>query len=122
MTRVKKGIVTKRHHDKVLALTKGHRLNRSKLYVAAHDSARHALRYAYFHRRERKSDMRRLWIMRINAAARLNGMNYRDFMAGMILAGLELDRKALADMAVRDPNAFAQVVTMVKAKMPAKAA
>lgn len=122
MTRVKKGIVTKRHHDKVLALTKGHRLGRSKLYAKAHDSARHALRYAFFHRKERKGDMRRLWIMRINAAARLNGTNYRDLMAGVHLAGIELDRKALADMAVRDPAAFTQLVTVAKAKVPGVAA
>jgi large subunit ribosomal protein L20 len=121
LTRVKKGLVTRRHHSKVLALTKGHRLNRSKLYVAAHDSARHALRYAYFHRRERKGDMRRLWIMRINAASRLNGMNYSAFMAGVIKAGIELDRKALADMAIRDPGAFAQIVTLVKSQAPAAA-
>jgi large subunit ribosomal protein L20 len=94
----------------MLALTEGHRASRHKLYRRAKESMLHALSYAYQHRRERKGDFRRLWIARINAAARLSGMSYSTFMAGLKQAGVELNRKMLADLAVRDEAAFRQLV------------
>lgn len=114
MPRVKRGVITRRHHKKVLELTKGHRAGRSELYAQAHMSMAHALRYAYFHRRERKGDMRRLWITRVSAGSRLNGLKYSEFMAGLRKSGLALNRKMLADMAIREPSAFAQVVEAVR--------
>jgi large subunit ribosomal protein L20 len=77
----------------------------------------HALDYAYGHRRERRGDMRRLWILRVNAASRANGLTYSQFMAGLKKARVEIDRKMLADMAVREPKAFAELVTMAKSKI-----
>ena len=114
MPRVRNRTVTRRRHKKVLALTKGHRASKHALYRRAHESMLKALSYSYRHRRERKGDMRRLWITRINSAARLDGMSYSVFMNGLIRAGVEVNRKMLADMAVRDPAAFSQLVTLVK--------
>ena len=108
--RIKRGKDVRRRHKKLLELTQGHRAMRHNVYVKAHDSMLHALSYAYRHRRERKGDMRRLWIARINAACRQSGLTYGQFMAGLKKANIILDRKALAEMAVRDPGAFAQVV------------
>jgi len=112
--RVKRGVTAHRRHKKVLAATRGHRATRHALYRRAHESLLHALSYAYRHRRERKGDMRRLWIIRINAAARAEGMNYAQFMNGLKLAGVGVNRKMLADMAVREPADFAQLVTVAK--------
>ena len=106
MPRVKRGVTSHQRHKKVLALTKGHRGTKHRLIKRATESMIHSLNYAYIHRRERKGDMRRLWITRINAAARQNGMTYATFMHGLKLAGIELDRKVLADIAVRDPETF----------------
>ncbi len=119
MPRVKRGVITHRHHKKVLELTKGHRGTRSELYSRAHESMMHALRYAYFHRRERKGDMRRLWVTRVSAASRLNGLKYSQFMAGLRKSGLALNRKMLADMAIREPSAFAQVVAVARGQVQA---
>ncbi len=109
MPRATSGRVSHNRHKKVLSITKGHRGSRHHLYRSAHESMLHALDYQYCHRRERKSDFRKLWIARINAAARANGCTYSQFMNGLKLAGISLNRKVLADMAVRDPEAFASV-------------
>ena len=117
MARVKRGVVSRRRHNKLLSLTKGQRASRHKLVRRAHEAMLHSLNYAYFHRRERKGDMRRMWIARINAAARANGVSYSQLVFSMDAAGIELNRKLLADMAVKDPGAFAEMVkTAVKAK------
>ena len=117
MPRVKRGVTTHRRHKKVLALTKGHRATKHSLYRRAHESMLKSLSYAYAHRRERKGDMRRLWILRINAASRASGLTYGQFMDGLKKAGVEINRKMLADMAVREPEAFANLVTTAKAKV-----
>ncbi len=114
MSRVKRGVTARRRHKKVLQLTRGHRATRHSLFRRAHESMLHALHYAYRHRRERKGDMRRLWITRVNAAARAQGMTYGEFIHGLKLAGVDLNRKMLADMAVREPEAFADLVTLAK--------
>ena len=116
MTRVKGGVATRRRHKKVLKQTKGHRGTRHSLYRRAHESLLKALSYSYRHRRERKGDFRRLWIARINAAARQEGLSYSRFMDGLKKAGVEIDRKMLADMAVRDPNAFSRLATIAREK------
>lgn len=114
MPRVKGGVTTRHRHKKVLKLTKGHRATRHSLYRRAHESMLKSLSYSYRHRRERKGDMRRLWIARINAATRLNGLSYSRFIDGLCKAGVALDRKILADLAVTDPAAFAQLVAVAK--------
>lgn len=114
MPRARSGAVTRRRHKKVLKLTKGHRATSHALYRRAHESMLHALSYAYRHRRERKGDMRRLWITRINAAARLDGMSYSQFINGLKKAEVEVNRKMLADLAVRDPAAFSRLVAVAK--------
>jgi large subunit ribosomal protein L20 len=114
MPRVKGGTTARRRHNKVLKLTKGHRATSHTLYKRAHESMLHALSYSYRHRRERKGDMRRLWIVRINAATRENGMPYNKFMYGLMQAGVSIDRKMLADIAVRDSAAFARLVEIAK--------
>jgi len=119
LSRVKGGTNQRRRHNKVLAQTKGHRLNRSKLFRQANESLLHALRYSYEHRRDRKGQFRRLWIVRINAAARLNGISYSQLMSGLTKANIEIDRKILADLAVRDAAAFAQIVDQAKAGLAA---
>ncbi len=114
MPRVKGGVTTRHRHKKVLKLTKGHRATRHSLYRRAHESMLKSLSYSYRHRRERKGDMRRLWIARINAATRLDGLSYSRFIEGLCKAGVALDRKILADLAVTDPAAFAQLVAVAK--------
>jgi len=98
----------------VLKLTKGHRATKHTLYRRAHESMLKSLSYAYLHRRERKGDMRRLWICRINAAARLEGLSYSQFMNSLKKAQVEVNRKMLAEMAVRDPIAFSRLVAVAK--------
>ena len=117
MPRVKRGVTAHQRHKKVLALTKGHRATKHALYARAHESMLHSLSYAYAHRRERKGDMRRLWILRVNAASRAHGLRYSQFVAGLRKSGVALNRKLLADMAVREPQAFAQVVTVARGKI-----
>ncbi|MFH1002809.1 MAG: 50S ribosomal protein L20 [Chloroflexota bacterium] len=114
MARVKRGATAHRRHKKLLALTKGQRATRHSLFRRAHESMMHSLSYAYFHRRERKGDMRRLWITRISAASRAQGLNYAQLINGLKKSGVEINRKILADMAVREPEAFASVVTIAK--------
>ncbi len=114
MPRVKGGATTRRRHNKVLKLTRGHRATSHSLYRRAHESMLHALSYSYRHRRERKGDMRRLWIVRINAATREHDLPYNKFMHGLMQAGVSIDRKMLADIAVRDSAAFARLVEIAK--------
>jgi large subunit ribosomal protein L20 len=114
LPRVRGGVTTHHRHKKVLKLTKGHRATNRSLYRRAHESMLKSLAYSYRHRRERKGDMRRLWITRINAAARLNELSYSRFIEGLSKAGVSLDRKILAELAVTDPAAFAQLVAVAK--------
>ena len=108
MPRVKSGVAHHARKKKIVAGAKGARGGRSKLYKAAKETAERAMRYAYRDRRRKKGDFRTLWITRINAAARQNGMSYSQFIHGLQLAGIELDRKVLADIAVRDPETFSR--------------
>jgi len=117
LPRVKRGVTTHRRHKKVLALTKGHRATKHSLYRRAHESMLKSLSYAYAHRRERKGDMRRLWILRVSAAARARGLTYGQFINGLRKSGVEINRKMLADMAVREPESFANLVTIAKGKI-----
>jgi large subunit ribosomal protein L20 len=112
MARVKRGVMVRKRHKKLFEQVKGFRGARSRHYKVAHEALMHALAYAYRDRRHRKRDFRRLWIQRINAAARLNGTTYSRLINGLKLAQVDLDRKVLADMAVRDPAAFSGVVAL----------
>ncbi|MFL5760401.1 MAG: 50S ribosomal protein L20 [Thermomicrobiales bacterium] len=114
MARVKRGVAAHRRHRKVLAQVKGHRATNNRLYKRAHESLMHALAYSYRDRKARKRDFRRLWIIRINAAARTNGLPYSRFIQGLKAAGVEVDRKMLADLAVRDQAAFTAVAEVAK--------
>ena len=120
MARVKRGVTAHRRHKKVLAQVKGHYGTNNRLYKRAHESLMRALYYAYRDRRTRKRDMRRLWIIRINAASRLNGLPYSRLIQGLTLAGVAVDRKMLADLAVRDEAAFAAIVDVAKRALPAR--
>jgi len=117
LPRVKRGVTTHRRHKKILALTKGHRATKHALYRRAHESMLKSLSYAYRHRRERKGDMRRLWILRIGAASRAQGLAYGQFLNGLKKAGIEINRKMLADMAVTESEAFANLVTIAKGEI-----
>ena len=117
MARIKRGVTAHRRHKKVLALTKGHRGTKHSLYRRAHESMLQALKYAYRHRRERKGDFRRLWIVRIGAAARQGGLSYSQFMHGLKLASVELDRKVLADLAMKDMAGFGELLSVAKAQL-----
>lgn len=114
MARVKRGVAAHRRHRAVLNAVKGHRGTRNRLYKRAHESLMHAGQYAYRDRRNRKRTMRRLWITRINAASRMNGLPYGKFIYGLSQAGVAVDRKMLADLAVRDEQAFAAIVDVAK--------
>ncbi len=109
--RVKRGFKARRRRNKVLKLAKGYRGGRSKLYRTAADAVDKALMYAYRDRRVKKREFKKLWIIRINAAARMNNLSYSKFMHGLKLAGVELDRKILADLAVSDPAGFSQIAS-----------
>ena len=117
MTRITTGAVRRRRHKKLLKQTKGHKGGRHRLFRQANESLLHALSYAYAHRKEKKGDMRRLWNIRINAAARANGTTYSKLMHGLKLAGIEINRKMLADLAVSDPEAFAEIANQAKGKL-----
>lgn len=118
MARVKRGVAAHKRHKRLLAQATGRRGTRSKLIRPAREALFHALVYAYRDRRDRKRDMRRLWIERINAAARQHGMPYGRFIAGLKSAGVEVDRKMLADLAIRDANAFGKIVELAKGSFP----
>lgn len=112
--RVKGGFVTRRRHKKILRLTRGQHSGRHRLFSVANQAMMKAGVYQYRDRRNRKRDMRRLWIQRINAGAREHGLSYSRLMHGLKVAGVELNRKLMADMAVNDPKAFAQLVDKAK--------
>jgi len=114
MARVKRGVTTHARHKKVLGLAKGYRGRGGTVYRIAIEKVEKALRYAYRDRRNQKRGFRGLWIQRINAGVREHGMIYSQFMYGVKLAGLELDRKVLSDLAIREPEAFAAIVTTAK--------
>ncbi len=114
MPRVKRGVTTHARHKKVLKQTKGQALTRHSLYRRANEALLHSKYYATVGRKKRKDDFRRLWIVRINAAARPLGMSYSKLMAGLKRAGIEMNRQVLADIAVRDEKAFAKIVEAVK--------
>ncbi|MEP6470125.1 MAG: 50S ribosomal protein L20 [Chloroflexota bacterium] len=115
MARVKRGVAAHRRHKRLLAQASGRRGTRSTLVRPAREALFHALVYAYRDRKNRKRDMRRLWIQRINAASRQHGLPYGRFIAALKASGVEVDRKVLADLAVREPAAFAAIVATAKA-------
>ena len=117
MARVKGGLGAKKRHNRVLKLAKGYRGARSKQYRVAKQSVMRALTSSYAGRKERKRQFRQLWIARINAASRINGLSYSQFMHGLKLANVDLNRKVLADMAVTDAEGFAKLVDVAKAKL-----
>ena len=117
MPRVKRGVPARQRHKKVLKLTAGQRGTKHLLFRRANEALLKSLSYAYRDRRDRKRDMRRLWIQRINAAAREQGLSYSRLMSGLRVAGVAVDRKMLADLAVRDATAFAQLAEVARASV-----
>lgn len=117
MPRVKTGVVRRRRHKKILKLAKGFYSGRRKHFRKAKEQLERSMMYAFRDRKQKKREFRKLWIIRINAAARLNGMNYSTFMNGVSKAGIELDRKILADMAMNDASAFSAVAEASKAAL-----
>jgi len=114
MARVKRGVTSHRRHKKILRQAKGYYGNRSKIYRVANQAVMRSLQYAYAHRRLRKRDFRKLWIARINAACRMNNMSYSKFINGLHKAGVEINRKVLADLAISDAKAFSDLVEVAK--------
>ena len=114
MARIKGGMTTRRRHKKILKMAKGYRGGRSVLFRTANEAVMKALQYAYIGRKQRKRDFRQLWIARINAEARANGISYSKFMNGLKAKGIEINRKMLAEIAVSDPEAFKSLVDQVK--------
>ena len=121
MARVKRAVHSKKHRRSVLEAAQGYYGNKSRSYRAAHEQVMHSLAYAFRDRRARKGEFRRLWVQRVNAACRANGLSYSRFIAGLKAAGVEADRKVLADIAVSDPAAFAKIVEVARAALPADA-
>jgi large subunit ribosomal protein L20 len=117
MTRVKRSIRVKARHKKILKLAKGYFGHKSKLFKVANQAVMKSLSYAYRDRKNKKREFRKLWIVRINAAARINGMSYSRFMNGLSRANIMLDRKVLADIAVKDPAGFAALCSQAKAAL-----
>ena len=117
MARVKRGVTTHARHKKVLELAKGYRGRGGTAYRVAIEKVEKALRYAYRDRRNRKRDFRALWIQRINAGVREHGLTYSQFMHGIKLAGLDLDRKVLSDLAIREPDAFRAIVLAARSAL-----
>ena len=120
MARVKRAVHGRKHRRAVLEQAQGYYGNKSRSFKSANEQVMHSLQYAYRDRRARKGDFRQLWITRINAAARANGMTYNRFVQGLKAAGVEVDRKVLADIAVTDEAAFTALVEVAKANLPAK--
>jgi large subunit ribosomal protein L20 len=120
VARVKRAVNAQKKRRVVLERASGYRGQRSRLYRKAKEQMLHSMQYAYRDRRARKGDFRQLWIQRINAAARLNGMTYNRFIQGLKAAGVEVDRKVLADLAVTDEAAFAKLVEVARAALPAR--
>jgi large subunit ribosomal protein L20 len=119
LSRIKRGTVKRRRHKAVIAQTRGHRGVRNRLFKRARESLLHSLRYTYEHRRDRKGQFRRLWIARINAAVRSHGLSYNRFIDGLHKAGVDIDRKVLADLAVRDDATFVRLVDTAKTGLTA---
>jgi large subunit ribosomal protein L20 len=119
MARVKRSVNAHKKRREVLEQASGYRGQRSRLYRKAKEQVQHSMMYAYRDRRARKGDFRKLWIQRINAAARAEGMTYNRFISGLKTAGVDVDRKILADLAVTDPQAFVALVDLAKASSPA---
>lgn len=119
MARVKRAVNAKKRHKKILRLAKGFYGRKSKLFVPANEAVMRALRSAYTGRKLKKRDFRKLWITRINAASRANGLSYSRFMNGLKLAGVDINRKMLADLAVTDSTAFAELVDIAKQQLGA---
>ncbi|KGK87845.1 MULTISPECIES: 50S ribosomal protein L20 [Clostridium] len=119
MARVKRAMNARKYHKKVLKLAKGYYGAKSKLFKTANESVIRALRNAYVGRKLRKRDFRKLWIARINAATRMNGLSYSRFMNGMKLSGIDINRKMLSEIAINDPKAFAELVEVVKKQLNA---
>lgn len=119
MARVKKAVNAKKKHKKILKLAKGYYGSKSKIFRSANPAVMRSLRYAYIGRRLRKRDFRKLWIARINAAARMNGISYSRFISGLKLAGIEVNRKMLAEMAIHDDAGFKQLIETAKTKLNA---
>ena len=119
MARVKRAVNAQKKRRTTLELASGYRGQRSRLYRKAKEQMLHSLNYAYRDRRAKKGEFRKLWIQRINAAARANGMTYNRFIQGLTVAGVEVDRKILAELAVSDPAAFAALVEVARAAVPA---
>ena len=114
MPRVKGGVVSRKRRKRVLKLAKGYFGSKHTLYKTANEQVMKSLQYAYRDRRQKKRDFRKLWITRINAAARMNGLSYSKLMHGLKLAGIEVNRKMLADLAVNDPKAFTEIAEIAK--------
>ena len=119
MARVKRAVNAQKKRRVVLDRASGYRGQRSRLYRKAKEQVTHSFVYNYAHRKDRKGDFRRLWIQRINAASRANGLTYNRFIQGLGLAGIEVDRRMLAELAVNEPAAFAAIVDVAKAALPA---
>ena len=117
MPRVKRGVTTRRRHKKVLKLAKGYFGSKSKLFRPAQEQLLKSLAYSYAHRKAKKRDFRKLWITRINAAARINGLSYSRLINGLKLAGVDINRKILADLAVNDMDAFSKLANVAKEKL-----
>jgi large subunit ribosomal protein L20 len=122
MPRVKRGTVRRAKRKKLLGLAKGYYARKSKLYRSAKEAVDTALKYAFVGRRDKKGEFRRLWIIRINAAAREQGLSYGQFIRGLKIAGIGLDRRSLADLAVKEPAAFARIAEQAKAGLVQAAA
>jgi large subunit ribosomal protein L20 len=114
MSRIKRGMVTHRRHKKILKLAKGYRGSKSKLFRVANEQVMKSGQYAYTHRKIKKRDFRKLWIARINAAARNNGINYSRMMHGLKVAGVDINRKVLAELAITDPAGFSNLAEIAK--------
>ena len=117
MTRVKGGPRAHNRHVKILKLARGYRGAKSKLYRPAHEQVMHSLAYAYAHRKDRKGDFRKLWISRINAAARMNGLTYSRFINGLNRAGVAVNRKMLSELAIHDAKGFSALVEVAKTNL-----
>lgn len=117
MARIKSAVTTRRRHKKILKLAKGYRGAKSKLFRTANEAVMKSLVYAYVGRKQKKRDFRKLWIARINAAARMNGMSYSRFMNGLKKADIQMNRKMLSEIAIADPKAFATLVEKAKAAL-----
>ena len=120
MVRVKRGNVLQKRHKKVLKQTKGFKGGRRRIFKAANEALMRAMRHQYRDRRNRKRNMRSLWIVRINAAARMNGLSYGEFMNGLLLANVSLNRKMLSDIAIKDEAAFAKIAELAKQGLATK--